>query len=303
MSNEAARLEALGEPVVRFRWRGHDLAIPRPLESWPLDTIRAGEYVDAVAILLDGQTAPVPLYRDLVSLSDAMAAAVGVERLPESPPRDDKIRPIKQSSNRTGKTRKAAGRKSRYSDPLLRVDRHILGAVPTLLGLLDAYEDDIASDLKRFWNVDYADRWRGALTLRQIWTYIRRSQPNSSLAVAQNGGNELWTKQAVITAQVWERLAGKPYTGRPMTQDEIDAALADLKAKRERMDTLAAKQDQYGPEASQARRAAWEAKKAARAAGGAPPADIEPPASAMAALDKAMANRQRDILPTGRAFR
>lgn len=274
MSSDAARLEALGEPHARFRWRTHELIIPRPLEDWPLDLIRAGRHVDAIAALLDGQTAPVPLYGDAVSLADAMAAAVGVSRLPESKPL-----------------------------PAKYFGAQIFGAVPLLLYLLDEFEDDIASDLRRFWQVDYADRWRGGLTLRQIWTYIRRSQPTSALAVARNGGHELWTKQAILVAQVWEQITRKVYVGRPMTREEIAQAMAKQRENEATMADLAAKQDYYSPEASRARLDAARARKAAAAVAAAPAAAgraVEPPPAAVSALDKAMASRRREITHTPR---
>lgn len=269
MSSDAARLEAIGEPEVRFRWRGHALTIPRALEDWPLDLIRRGMFVDAAAQLLNGQTAPVPLYGDLISLSDAMAGACGVSRLPESKPLPDRYFGI-----------------------------HAFGAVPFLLDVLDSHEDDIASDLKTFRGVDYLDRWRGDLTLRQIWVYIRRLPPTSALAIARNGGHELWTKQAILTAQVWERLAGRVYTGRPMTREEIEEVTAAKKANEAQMSSLADKQDYYSPEASRARLEAARAKKAAGAAAATPAAAArgnETPALAISALDKAVANRRAEM--------
>lgn len=266
---DAARLEALGEPEVGFRWRRHELTIPRALEDWPLAAIRSGRYVDAVEELLDGQTAPVPLYGDLVSLSDAMAAAVGVARLPETKPLPDKY-----------------------------FGAHIFGAVPQLLDYLDNNEDDVASDLRHFWHVDYADRWRGGLTLRQIWTYIRRPKPTSALAIARNGGNEPWTKTAVVLAQVWEQIARKPYVGRPLTAEEFAQYLAEKRANEAQMQKLSDKQDYYSPEASRARA---EARKAAVAAAteavqaGSSRRTLEPPPAVASAVDKAMAARRRDL--------
>ncbi|MCV7255691.1 hypothetical protein H7J86_26350 [Mycobacterium hackensackense] len=271
MSSDAARSEALGESTVRFVWRDHELIIRRALEEWPLEAIRAGRYVDAVVDLLGVQTAPIPHYGDVMDLADAMAAAVGVTRLPES-----KI-----------------NRDSAFGS---------FGAVPILLWLLDKYEDDIASDLRTFRNVDYLDRWRGGLTLRQIWVYVRRLPPESALAIARNGGRELWTKQHILTAQVWERLAGQVYVGRPMTAEEIGAALAKKAENDKTMADLAAKEDYYSPAASRARWEAAQRKKAevGRAVAAAPAAAAridEPPAVAMAALEKAMANRLRDRQP------
>lgn len=269
MSSDAARLEALGEPTVRFTWRRHELTIPRALEDWPLDHIRAGRYVDAAAELLDGQTAPVPLYGDLVSLSDAMASAVGVERVPETKPL-----------------------------PAKYFGLHIFGAIPLLLDYLDHNEDDVASDLRRFWNVDYADRWRGGLTLRQIWTYIRRSQPTSALAVARNNGREPWTRQTIVLAQIWEQIAHQVYVGRPLAAEEVDKLLAEKRENDRKMSKLADKQDYYSPEATRAR---MEAAKSAMADAVAAVktaqqrGNSEPPPAVMSAMDKAMAARRREI--------
>jgi hypothetical protein len=176
----------------------------------------------------------------------------------------------------------------------------VFGAVPLLLQLLDEYPDDIACDLRTFRGVDYSDRYRGALSLRQIWVYIRRLPPDSALAIARNGGNELWTKHTVLLAQLWERLAGQVYVGRPMTREEIVAATAKRAAAEADLGRLAAKQDYYSPEVTRARIEAATARKAAVASGlASAPAAAErtgavPPA-ALSALDKAVAARRREI--------
>ncbi|MCV7230665.1 hypothetical protein [Mycolicibacterium komossense] len=269
MSSDAARLEALGEPLVQFVWRKHDLTIPRALEEWPLGLIRRGLYVDAVVELLGGQTAPIPMYGDIVSLSDAMAAAAGVSRLPEETPLPDSLFGLQ-----------------------------LFGAVPRLIAWLDAFEDDIASDLRAFRNVDYLDRWRGDLTLRQIWVYIRRLPPSSALSVARNGGHEMWTRQSILTAQVWEQLARQVYVGRPMTSEEIAQVEEMRRENAQTMADLADKEDYYSPAASRARIDAAKAKKARTAAAvvaaGAQTA-TEPPPAAVSALDKAMASRRREM--------
>lgn len=276
--SDAARLEALGEREARLVWRGHDLVIPRAVEDWPLDLIRAGLYVDALETLLDGQTAPIPMYGDAVDLADAMAEAVGVSRLPETP-----------------------------ELPANMFGTHIFGAVPILLWLLGDYEDDIASDLKTYRHVDYLDRWRGELTLRQIWIYIRRLPADSALALARRGGREAWTKQAIVTAQLWEALVRKPYVGRPMTAEEIDAALAKKRENEKQMNTLAEKADYYSPEASRRRYEEWLAKKAAESGEDASKSPAaagtmkEPPPAALAAMGKALATRQRELDTTRKA--
>lgn len=197
MPSDAARLEALGDPEAPLEFRGHTVIIPRAVENWPLDAIRLAAarrqlgrpLIFAVEALLAGQSVGrLACMDDYVELSHRMADAVGVSPLPETP-----LEPW-----------------------------HVFGAVPTLLDLLDNNADDIASDLRRFWNVDYRDRWRpGGLTLREIWTYVRRLEPTSATARARNGGREVWTQQHTVTAAVWEIFSRKRYPGRPATEAEI----------------------------------------------------------------------------------
>lgn len=251
MPNDAARLEALGQTTAEFYWRGRRLAIPLAIEEWPLDTIRAGRVLIAVDILLGGQTVGrevlIDDYRDL---SDAMAQACGVGRLPEQAPRPGEW----------------------------------FGGVPKLIGYLDRYEAEVESDLRARWGLDYADRWRldehrrPRLTLRRIWCCIRRSLPTSALAVADNGGKEVWTEQTFATARVWEALTGKPYEGRPHTEAEWAKALEAM----QRQEALKAK--------LRSRRAAYH------------PEEVEPQASAdprlagvYAAAQQAIANRRAEI--------
>lgn len=194
MAGDAARLEARGDPEAPLEFRGHTVIIPRAVENWPLDAIRGAtadhqprSIMFAVHALLAGQDAgPLRCIDDYVELSHHMADTVGVSPLPETP-----VRPT-----------------------------DTFGGVPTLLDLIDNNEDDVASDLKRFWGVDYADRYTGGLTLRRIWTYIRRLPAESATARARNGGQEVWTLQHRTTASVWEFFARQMYPGRPATEAE-----------------------------------------------------------------------------------
>lgn len=242
MRSDAARLEALGATEVTFVWRGRPLTIPLRIEEWPLDTIRARRYVRAVNGLLGaqdpGRGALIDDYREL---SDAMAAACGVARLPEDPPAPDRW----------------------------------FGGVVTLLRLLDQFEDDVASDLKRFWHVDYRDRFTGALTLREIWTYVRRSDPTSCIARADNAGKHVWTEPDFILSGIYQALTGEVYPGRPLKPEEVERALEAMRAKQAHVDKLKARQAHY-------------------AAPSTPPAAPQT-AGAVSALDAAIANRRREL--------
>jgi hypothetical protein len=219
--NDAARLEAVGARAVEFYWRGRPVTIPLALEDWPLETIRVDRHLLAVDILLAGQyVGDNPLIDDYRDLSEAMAEACGAGRLPE-----------------------------RAREP-----HEWFGGVPRLLRYLRDYEADIESDLRSRWRLEYADRWRlddagrPALTLRAIWTCIRRSLPTSALAVADNHGREVWTAQTFATARVWEALTGKPYEGRPFTEAEVAKAIQAMQQRAAEVAKLRSRRAHYHPE-------------------------------------------------------
>lgn len=251
MSNDAARLEALGQTAVEFYWRGRPLTIPLAVEEWPLETLRAGRYLIAVELLLNGQGLGRldPLIDDYRDLSEAMAEACGVGRLPERAPEPHEW----------------------------------FGGVPRLLRVLRDYEAEVESDLRSRWRLDYGDRWRlddrgrPALTLRRIWACIRRSEPTSALAIADNDGREVWTEQTFATARVWEALTGKPYEGRPFTEAEYKRAVEAMRQQQARIDKLRARRAAYHPEEPA-------------------PAPADPrTAGVVAAASEAIANRRREI--------
>lgn len=214
-SKTAAQLEAEGAAVVTFDYRGAAVTIPLAIELWPCEAIVAGRVAHAVRALLAGNTAPVMRTRgDVFELSHRMADAAGVSPLPESSP----------------------------------IDGVGFGAVPLLLALLAAYPDDIASDLRRFYGVDYADRWRAdpPLTLRQIWVYMRRLPADSSLAVARNRGREVWRATNYQLADLWSRWSGGArYPGRPVTEAEAKALLAKVESERAENQRLADRESYY----------------------------------------------------------
>lgn len=256
--SDAARLEAEGADTVTFAWRGRDITVPLDLEQWPLELIRQFRHADAVVSLVHGQDVSLPLYDDVVSLSNAMAKAVGVEPLPETP----------------------------------RGQGDVFGAVPFLVRTLDESEDDVASDLRRFFGVDYADRFRRRkrggrrLTLRQIWVYIRRLPATSALALSDNGGNEVWTKLHFIQAALWETWTGKMFPDRPLSEAEWAEVMRRAAANQKTMDTLKDREAMYHPD-----RAATPPPDTRPAA--APPA--APPPDVPEALLAAMDNRRREL--------
>jgi hypothetical protein len=237
--SEAARLEALGATEVTVRFRGRVIRVPLDLERWPLERIRTCGWVEAIDELIAGQFLGIadPVLDDYRDLSDALAAAVGVARLPETPATPDQW----------------------------------FGSIPTLLRLLHDNEEDVELDLKRL-GVDYRDRWRDKLTLRQVWVYIRRSLPTSSIAVADNYGKHVWTEPDFIGAAIYQALTGELYPGRPLKPEERQRALEAMQAQAAHVDKLKSRAAHYAPPSSEAA-----------------------PAGLPAAMQEAIANRQREL--------
>lgn len=225
--SDAARLEALGATEARFEFRGREVSVPLDVERWPAALVRTHPLA-AVLDLLGGQTvlARSATLDDARELSDAMAAAVGVERLPETPPAPDQW----------------------------------FGGVQTLLWLLADFEADVESDLRRFWGVDYRKRFTGELSMRQIWAYLRRIPAASSIARAINGGKEQWTELMFITAGVYQAITGKVYPGRPMRPEELAEALKAVQAQADHAAKLKDREALYAPPANPVAAAMQEAE-------------------------------------------
>ncbi|WP_095533813.1 hypothetical protein [Mycobacterium aquaticum] len=241
MPSEAARLEALGATDATVWFRGNKIRVPLALERWPLRLIRNEQWVAAVDELLAGQSigSTDPILDDYRELSDAMADAVGVSPLPETP---------------------------------TSVDRWF-GGIPDLLHLLDDHEADVELDLKRL-GVNYLDRFRGELTLRQVWVYLRRAQATSAVAIANNHGRHVWTEPDYIGASVYQALTGQIYPGRPLKPEERQQAIEAMQAKAAHVAKLRDRAAHYTPE------------------------ETPPPANAPglpAAMQEAIANRQREL--------
>jgi hypothetical protein len=213
---DAARLETLGAREVTLVWRGRPVTIPLRVEDWPTEDIRKARFIHAVKRLLGGQRVGPAVIDDYRLLSDAMAETIGVGRLPETPAAPDAW----------------------------------FGGLPTLLRLLHENEDDIAADLRERFGVDYRDRWRDALTLREIWVMIRRSPSTSAIALADNYGKHVWTEPDFIGAGIYQALTGEIYPGRPLKPAEMERAIEAMRAKAAHVDKLKSRQAHYGQAAT-----------------------------------------------------
>lgn len=179
---DARALEAAGIDSVSFDFRDVTVTIPRALEAWPLDAVRANKTGRAVRELLGDQFGSVPLKSrgDVLELSHRMADACGITPLPEE---------------------KAAPGAA-------------FGAIPTLLDIVDNRADDLEAALLRFYRVDYRAAPPQGPTLRQVWVYVRRlpafGEPfwtRGEVIAAQQW--EMWSQQPYagrpITRSEWNK--------------------------------------------------------------------------------------------------
>lgn len=229
-TSNPAQAEALGEDTVTAAFAGREWRVPLDVDTWPLDIIgrclvmnkKRKVVVDHLAvaesleILLGDQwdtfmAHAAPRRRDLIPASDVFAAAVGV-------PADDENR-----------------------------DK-CFGGLPRLLGVLKAWPAAVESDLDRFWNRDYRDRWRfddtGArkLTLRQIYCRISNSPADSALAISM--GRRSPTE--LLLMDIYEPIAGRVHPSRPLTPEQAAERHAKANAVAEYKARRAARGDRLG---------------------------------------------------------
>jgi len=99
-----------------------------------------------------------------------------------------------------------------------------------LLRLLREHGDAVESDLSRYHNIDYRDRWRfdpngrRKLTLRMIAARVRHLPPDSATAIASGGAG--WTTGDYLLAHVFQAMSGEPHPALPKTPRVADPVRA-----------------------------------------------------------------------------
>lgn len=73
------------------------------------------------------------------------------------------------------------------------------------------------ADLRRFYGVDYRDRWRtddtgrARLTLRQLGVYLAHLPPDAAVVRAVNGARTGWTRTENLLAGIFRALTGEDH--------------------------------------------------------------------------------------------
>ena len=216
---DPVQAEAVGEDYVTAVYSGREWRIPADADAWPLDHIRysvgytrdRGSVVNHIAIAQaleqilgdqwDDFVIAAPRRRDLIPASQAFAAAIGI-----------------------------GASEQRAPDGQL-FDR-AFGSLPRLLAVLSSWPTAVESDLNRFWNLDYRDRWRfddgrRRLTLRQIHARISHLPADSALAVEMGRRSPV----ELLLMDIYEPLAHRVHPARPLTPEQAAERHAEATAK------------------------------------------------------------------------
>lgn len=84
-----------------------------------------------------------------------------------------------------------------------------------LLALVRQHTAAVEADLQRFYGVDLADLWRGALSIRRLSVLVYGLPAESLTVAALNGTDPGWDAGALVTADVFAALTGQPHPARP----------------------------------------------------------------------------------------
>ena len=112
-----------------------------------------------------------------------------------------------------------------------------------LLRLIREHPDAVESDLSRYCNLDYRDRWRFGpdgrrlLTLRMIAVRVAHLPPDAACVIASGGSG--WTRSDFLLAHLYQAFTGEPHpalpTSSPIASPEREKALRAGRARaRER---------------------------------------------------------------------
>ena len=220
-TSSAVEAEAIGRDTVDAPFGGQRWSIPADADTWPLDLVGTavgmaqrrvlpnhGVIVEALSGILGHQfdrfvAQAAPRRKDLVPASMALATAAGF-------PASDEV--------------------DHNGDPRDRA----FGGLPRLLSVLRLWPDAVESDLNRFWQLDYRDRWRfdddgrRKLTLRQIYARVSHLPADSALAVAMGRRSP----SELLLMDIYEPLAGRVHPSRPLTPEQLRERRAEADAKK-----------------------------------------------------------------------
>lgn len=216
-----AEAEAVGRDCVTATYLGCEWRVPLDVDTWPLPLIRRC----------------VITTKDRKTVVDHVAVAMALEVLLGEQWRDfvDVARRRRDLAPGANALAAAAGiAASAERSPIGEFFDQAFGGLPRLLAVLDTWPLAVESDLDRFWNIDYRDRWRfdkrgrRRLTLRRIYARISHLPADSALAIAMGRRSPM----ELLTMDVFEAVSGQAHPARPLSPEQSAQRHKAAEAKR-----------------------------------------------------------------------
>lgn len=219
MSANPVEAEATGQEFIAVTFSGTTFRVPLDVDSWPLDLVRNSRGFNKQSEQI------VVNYSGLVTALQELLGDQFPDFLEAAPKR-------KQLTEASNVFAAAVGIPGSLDSDI------VFGAVPRLLALIDTWPGKVESDLNRFWNLDYLDRWRflagrRILTLRRIHERLSNLPADSSLVIAMGRR----TPQELLLMDVFEAITQRRHPGRPMSREEL--AQREAAAKQSEKDRTA----------------------------------------------------------------
>lgn len=102
--------------------------------------------------------------------------------------------------------------------------------------------DVVEADLQRFYGVDFADYWRGELSIRRLSVLIHHLPPESACARQLSKTEAGWDVHAYLLSDLYHAFTGNPHPARPKPEaanksTRYSTLRKALEAQRERLGT------------------------------------------------------------------
>lgn len=219
MASNPVEAEATGQEFVTVTFSGTPFRVPLDVDLWPLDNIRRCRGLLNERVVVNHIQVAAALQSLLGDQWDLFLRVASKRR---------------QIVEATQLFAEGVG------FPADGVNDIVFGAVPRTLALIERWPHEVESDLNRFWNLMYGDRFRfqagrRCLTLRQIYVRISRPPLDGALVVAMNGGTRPFSDTALVSMDLFEAVTKVRHPSRPMPADarekRDEQAVAEAQAR------------------------------------------------------------------------
>jgi hypothetical protein len=201
-ASSAAEAEALGQQYVDAVFGGISFRVPLDVDTWPLHLIRfsRGRHSETGQVMIN--------YRAVMETIQVLTGDQFDLFVSVAPTRAYWVPFTESVADAVG-----------FGEP-----GQVFGGLPRTLAMIDAWPDKVESDLRRFWRLEYRDRYRTGrrrVSLRQIHTCLSNLPTDSAIVLAMNGGKIPYTATDLLLMDLYESSTGTRHPSRPMSAAEI----------------------------------------------------------------------------------